>query len=83
MESEFFSIKDFKYENINSLKMDTLSKNSIILMNEKNLKFIREHYDYNSLIQFIKRNIDQYIKQVEYNSNLFSTSEVFDLLDSS
>lgn len=66
-------------ENIPEEKVDILIKLSIIKMNPDNLKFIRSYYQ-NNLNNFIKSNLENYIKIIEIYNSLFPQEELLVIL---
>ncbi|QQB74844.1 hypothetical protein I6H56_05160 [Fusobacterium canifelinum] len=66
-------------EDIPEEKVDILVKLSIIKMNPDNLKFIRSYYK-NNLNDFIKLNLENYIKMIDTYNNLFFQDELLVIL---
>ena len=67
-----FSTTDVNYEKINSL-----INNKIIKMNKNNLLFIRDNYDEFIVLQFVDKNIEDYIDLIDsIDSNEIETEHI-------
>lgn len=75
-----YKYNEFCFFNISNNKMRILIELNILIMNPKNLKFMRTNYTKEQKNYFILTNINKYVEIM--TSSLFSVNELFEILDS-
>lgn len=76
-----FIYSEFSFKEISEEKTQLLILSKVIEMNSMNLLFMRENYSSSVLLLFIKKNVEDYIRVVNDNPEVFIYEEMIDILD--